>query len=521
MPVCSRAVVATLCVVWCMAVPYVHAIGGASTYQFTLEPSTQQDSDVAVDAPLLASHHIEIERAFGLLPGGVVTVNASITEIDIPALSQLDVAGLMRLSPTVLASLETAGGRAWRSAMADLDSDSTKPLASNNISRFPSALSAIANRTFVYVRLFTSSTLEAALLSGGSLLHRTLCSTPYVASTRVPLRLRVHSQTQQVVIDAQAAATFTLSFPASDYVTLAVLQCSEVPVTVRYDYSLVNLGDVELSLADVPYLGLYSFQGAVYLFLWLFWTWYLGPFFIRDQFRRFSRRGGVTQSHEEGTCFGCSHTELLLWSIALLRTAQNLFLVSKNEITRRSEVRNPSTADRLDLAATAVDVVSLSCVLASMMAVSCGSGLMPWRPKLPSRQRATIVVIVAVYFILLAASAARYREDLLSTLSVATSVVYLLGLVYAVVQLRSVLELLRVQMLTATDPRVAMTFFRLHALRVPFVCNVLAVVAGWLLQALLFTEDDSSFLFDAVAEFRVEYWMLIATVFLRRTPVVF
>ncbi|CUG90424.1 GPI-anchored surface protein, putative [Bodo saltans] len=494
-----------------------------------------QDAEMPV---LLQSYYVVLSDTFGLEASGYAQINASSVSVDWSALDALLPRQLLLVSPSLVAQIQRSDpGWLSRGLQPSTTSTSSSSVASNSIENYLAAKTALLNRTFVFLRVYRSSVWSSAMSSGVA----KPCGVPFLASTR--LRYDLSSSGDSVV--HQATLVVTLS--TSDYVTLVALQCSHVPLSLTFDYALVNEGDVEVSSSQIPYVNLHIFQLGVYaaaLLLWashMLYTWHGGT-------NHTTAPAAAQQSSTSPLPPLRTHQDWLLggsrpdWLVAVLlsvKSVENIVEIGNRTIQfREIAPGDDENSTRLDHAGDVLHVAGNALVLISMMCV--GSGWVFSRVSVDFRrfmsQMGTFVVIYLAFAIF---GITKYRNSFGGSIDFIIVVVYFTGVLLSVVQLRTCIEDLRVLIAGSTnsgrssanaanattttshDPEDTVLFLRMQCLRFPFALNVALVVAAWLLQGFALNAEENEYLSDAVGEFQSIVWSVMAIIFVRREPVIY
>jgi hypothetical protein len=511
-------------------VSHIHALRMSGSASFALR-SDIGDARMSQDAAmpvLLQSYYTVLVDAFGLEgPSGYVNVNASSGAVDWSALDALLPRQLLLLSPPLVAELQRSDPT-WLSS-----GGSRSSTTHHSVETVQAAKAALLNRTFVFLRLYRASIWTAAVSSGLS----KPCGVPFITSSRLQYNL---SPSGDFVAHK---STVAVTLGTSDYVTLVVLQCSHVPLSLTFDYALVNEGDVEVSSSQIPYVNLHIFQLGVYagaLLLWvshMLYTWHGG-----------SAASAASQQQQPSSplpplrihhnwLLGCSRPDWLVFILLAVKSVENMIAIGNRTIQfREIEPGDDDNSARLDHAGEVLHVAGNALVLITMMCV--GSGWVFSRVSVDFRrfmsQMGTFVVIYLAFAVF---GITTYRNSFGGSIDFIVSVVYFTGVLLSVVQLRTCIEDLRVQIAgpsighdaptnttittTSHDPEDTVLFLRMHSLRFPFALNVSVVVAAWLLQAFALESEEREYLFDAVGELQAIVWSVTAIIFVRRDPVIY
>lgn len=436
-----------------------------------------------------------------------MVVNASVVAVQWEGgVDTMSLNALSYLPPTVMERSSRCSD-SWLQSMIDSSVSSSWATAldgiSNNISACPSAVSTLLNHTHVYARMYHRDTWQAMISlfaaqrsadpNEPDVTAAEVCSIPFIASA--PLRFAA----------AESRSLISMAMAAADYVTVAIVQCTEVPLTFQYEVALQNDG-TEVSSDRLPFLRLFVFQTCVYGAGACLWTRNILSLVQRDATGlRFGRIGRV---------------EYCLWIAFVARFGANVLLVLQSSI-QREDVSNLETtsATRMGIGASVATIVSSICALALAMLAGCGVSFLGQHHALQSKQKSTIYLLLAAYGSLTIAAASKYRERY-AFLVIAPPVVFVVGVLYGIVELRTVCERLRIEVRVSQQAADTIAWLRLTSFSIAFRLLVVVIIAGWLLQALLLTDTSYTYLSDAVGEFSTAYWLFVANFFLRRDNVV-
>lgn len=520
----------------CSSGPTAAALRASGSVSFSLKSDFGASTLVAdADAPLLLDkYYVVLVDKFGLEASvGSAQINASSVSVDWNALDDLLPRQLLLLSPSMVSTLERSSPT-WLSSVAGTsssESTTSNKKTVGDISSNVAAQVALLNRTFVFLRVFRSVTWAAVIATG----INKPCGVPFIASTR--LRFDMSSTGQWMTHQATLLATLD----TADYVTVVAMQCSHVPLTLSFDYALLNDGGVEVTSSQIPYVNLHIFQLGIYagaLLLWvshMLYTWHDSCHQPTVLPQTPSSVLPPLRTHQAWV-MGCSRPDWLVAMLLSVKSIENIVEVGSRTIQFREVVPgDDGDSTRLDDAASVLHVAGNALVLISMMCV--GSGWVFARVSIDYRrfmsQMGTFVVIYLAFAIF---GISKYRNSFGGSIDFIVAIIYFVGVLLSVVQLRTCIEDLRMHVsghpaasagaaaTTATvshEPEDTIFFMRMHCLRVPFGLNVALMVVAWLLQAFVLTAEEDDYLSDAVSEFQSIVWAVMAIIFVRRDPVIY